>query len=69
MKIEVKPGHLVVFDARRSSSTRGGTYDLAKLQLSEKDVERVLAHPAVTVIEEKPAKSAKAKEEGNGNAA
>jgi hypothetical protein len=48
MKITVEPGHVVRLSANKNSSSRGGTYDLAKLGLSEKECRRILACAGVS---------------------
>ena len=59
MRVTVTPGRAIRLDDRRSTSTRGGTYDLSGL--SEEDRKRILATPGVKPVEEEVS-SAKRKE-------
>lgn len=51
MKVAIKPGRPVQLDDRRSTSVRGGTYDISKL--SEADQKRLLATKGVSEVKPK----------------
>ncbi len=53
-KIRVAPGRPVQLDSRRSTSVRGGTYDISTL--SDEDRKRVLATKGVTEVKPTTAK-------------
>lgn len=48
MKVRIEPGRVVELDAYRTTSIRGGVYDIS--ELSAADQERILAISGVTTV-------------------
>ena len=56
MKVTIPPGRVVRLDAYRTTSIRGGVYDISGL--ADADRKRILATRGVAVVRDTPARAA-----------